>query len=66
MSLKRIFVKYKCDKYFHKYDLVYDKYFSKIKNKKLKYFITYKIVLKSFTFRLFLLSFFKKIILLRF
>ena len=36
MSLKKIFVKHKCDKYFHKYDLVYDNYLSKLKNKKLK------------------------------
>ena len=36
MSLKKIFVKFKCDKYFHKYDLVYDNYFSRLKNKNLK------------------------------
>ena len=36
MSLKKIFVKYKCDKHYHKYDLVYDNYFSKLKNNKLK------------------------------
>ena len=36
MSLKRLFLKYKCDKYFHKYHLVYEKFFLKIKNNKLK------------------------------
>ena len=36
MSLKRLFLKYKCDKYFHKYHLVYEKFFLKIKNDKLK------------------------------
>ena len=36
MSLERQFFKYKCDKYFHKYHEVYEKYFFKIKNNKLK------------------------------
>ena len=36
MSLERLFLKYKCDKYFHKYHLVYEKFFLKIKNNKLK------------------------------
>ena len=44
------------------------RYLTKIKRNgfKIKYFITYKIILKLFTFCLFLLSFFKKMILLRF
>lgn len=36
MSLKRLFLKYKCDKYFHKYHLVYDQFFLEIKKEKLK------------------------------
>ena len=36
MSLKRLFLKYKCDKYFQKYHLVYDQFFLEIKKEKLK------------------------------
>ena len=35
MILKKLFIKYKSDKHIHKYDLVYDQYFTKLKNKKL-------------------------------
>ena len=35
MSLKKLFIKYKSDKHIHKYDLVYDQYLEKLKNKKL-------------------------------
>ena len=44
------------------------RYLTKIKRNgfKFKYFITYKIILKIFTFCLFMFNFFKKIILLRF
>lgn len=35
MSLKKLFIKYKSDKHVHKYDLVYDQYLEKLKNKKL-------------------------------
>ena len=35
MSLEKIFLKYKCDKAFHKYHLVYDIFFKKLKKKKI-------------------------------
>ena len=35
MDLKKLFKKFSSDKYLHEYHIIYNKFFSKIKNKKL-------------------------------